>query len=212
MRRIFPALVLSLSLSAVAPARAAGSGPAEIDLTWFSIANWYMKIGPLRIMMDGYITRVPNGIFVRSTQFPADQFAFTSQPWPVDTAAVKRVHDVLTADGRLDYILAGHSHFDHTYDTATWAALSGAPIIGGLSTCYQATAQGLPASQCMVVSGSWTRGEGERLDLGHGVTVRVVRFNHSGNNSNPIQHFGRELSGPPPIVNGGFRAGVGPGG
>src|SRR6266436_4496795 len=51
----------------------------------------------------------------------------------------------------------------------------------------------------------------ERLDLGNGVTVRVVRFNHSGNNTNPIQHFARELSAPPtpdPVL-GGFRGGVG---
>jgi len=208
MRRLLPALAVVFLISGSEPARAAGSGPAEIDLTWFSIANWYFKIGPVRIVMDGYITRVPNNIFVRSTQFPADQFAFTSQPWPVDGAAVKRVHDALTADGRLDYVLAGHSHFDHTYDSATWAALSGAQLIGGLSTCYQAQAQGLPTSQCTVVSGSWVRGEGERLDLGHGITVRVVRFNHSGNASNPFQHFGRELSGPPVAVNGGWRAGV----
>jgi hypothetical protein len=209
MRRIFPAIAIALLISGSEPARAAGQGPAEVDLTWFSIANWYFKIGPVRIVMDGYITRVPNNIFVRSQQFPADQFAFTSQPWPVDTAAVKRVHDALTADGRLDYVLAGHSHFDHTYDSATWAALSGAQLIGGQSTCYQAQAQGLPTGQCTVVSGSWVRGEGERLDLGHGITVRVVRFNHSGNNSNPIQHFGRELAGPPTAVNGGWRAGVG---
>ena len=53
--------------------------------------------------------------------------------------------------------------------------------------------------------------DGERLDLGKGVTVRVVRFNHSGNASNPVQHFARELSAPPvpdPVLSG-FHAGVG---
>ena len=43
------------------------------------------------------------------------------------------------------------------------------------------------------------------------MTIRVVRYNHSGNNTNPIQHFARELSAPPvpDPVTGGFRAGVG---
>ena len=52
---------------------------------------------------------------------------------------------------------------------------------------------------------------GEKIRLADGVTVRIVRFNHSGNSSNPIQHNPKELSGPPvpdPIT-GGFRAGVG---
>src|SRR5215470_14046911 len=41
--------------------------------------------------------------------------------------------------------------------------------------------------------------------------MRVVRYNHSGNDTNPIQHFARELSGPPvpDPVTGGLRAGVG---
>jgi hypothetical protein len=77
-------------------------------------------------------------------------------------------------------------------------------MIGGRSSCMQAAAQGVPAAQCKVVNG------GEKIDLGHGVTVRIVRFNHSGDGSNPIQHFARELYDPPtPDANGGLRAGVG---
>jgi hypothetical protein len=38
----------------------------------------------------------------------------------------------------------------------------------------------------------------------------VVRFNHSGDTSNPLQHFARELYDPPvPDASGGLRAGVG---
>jgi L-ascorbate metabolism protein UlaG (beta-lactamase superfamily) len=217
MSRFSSAIALALLLSAL-PSQAKESGREEekeskrdaVELTWMSIANWYFKVGPLRIVMDGYITRVPQRIFVRSQQFPADQYAFTSEPWSSNATDVLRVRYALEAEGRLDYVLAGHSHFDHTYDTALWAALTGAEIIGGHSTCLQARSQGLPASQCTEVSGSWVTGHGERLQLAKGVTVRVVRFNHSGNASNPFQHFGRELSGPPTpdAATGGFRAGV----
>ena len=181
-------------------------GPDDVEMTWMSIANWYFKIGDLRIVMDGYITRVPGPpFFVPSPQFPADQFATTLGPRTVELGSVLRVVRALPAHGRLDYLLTGHSHFDHSWDTPTWSRYTGAPIIGGLSTCLQAQAQGLPRRQCRVVNG------GERIRLGKGVTMRVVRFNHSGNDTNPIQHFARELSAPPTPdpVTGGLRAGVG---
>ncbi len=208
MKRLTTLLALAF-LAAGLPAQAA---PHEVELTWFSIANWYFKFDNTRVIMDGYITRVPQSVFRPAPGFPADQFAFTTAPIPVNVPAVQRVHDVLAANGRIDVVLAGHSHFDHTYDTPTWAVITGAPMIGGLSTCLQAKAQGIPDSQCRIVSGSWTHGNtGERIQIANGVTMRVVRFNHSGNASNPIQHFARELSAPPvpDPVNGGWRAGVG---
>ena len=93
-----------------------------------SIANWYFKLGDLRIIMDGYIARVPGPpFFFAPPGFPADQFAFTQGPRTVDVASVTRVRDALSANGKLDYLLAGHSHFDHTWDTPTWSKLTGAP-------------------------------------------------------------------------------------
>lgn len=181
-------------------------GPADIEFTWMSIANWYFKIGDMRILMDGYISRVPGPpFFVPSTQFPNDMYATTLGPRTVEVGSILRVLAAMPEHGRLDYLLAGHSHFDHSWDTPTWSKLTGAPIIGGLSTCYQAQTQGVRNRQCKVVNG------GEAIKLGKGVTMRVVRFNHSGNDTNPIQHFARELSGPPTPdpVTGGLRAGVG---
>jgi hypothetical protein len=58
-----------------------------------------------------------------------------------------------------------------------WARETGAQIIGARSTCFQAIAQGIPASRCTIVEG------GEVLDLGKSVTVRVVRWNHWGDPS-----------------------------
>jgi hypothetical protein len=178
----------------------------DVELTWMSIANWYFKIGDVRIVMDGYITRVPGPpFFVPSPQFPNDLYATTLGPRTVEVGSIERVIDALPVGGRLDYVLTGHSHFDHSWDAPTWAKLTGAPLIGGLSTCYQAEAQGLPRGRCRPVDG------GEVIGLGRGVTMRVVRFNHSGNDANPIQHFARELNGPPvpDPATSGLRAGVG---
>jgi len=175
-------------------------------MTWMSIANWYFEFGDTRVIMDGYVTRVPGPpFFVRSPQFPQDMFATTTGPYGVDVDSVTRVWNALAPNGKVKAIFARHSHFDHTWDVPLWSKLTNAIIIGGISTCYQAIAQGVPEAKCKNVQG------GEKIRLADGVTVRIVRFNHSGNSSNPIQHNPKELSGPPvpdPIT-GGFRAGVG---
>ena len=212
MKHLAKRVVLLLALiAAAAPARADSDShhgedrddrPPSVELTWMSIANWYFKFGDLRIMMDGYFTRVPGPPFFFGG---GGGFKNTIAPFPVNVPSILRVSEALDAGGSLDYVIAGHSHFDHTFDTATWSALSHAPIIGGLSTCLQAQAEGLPASQCINVKG------GERLRLTDDVTMYVVRWNHSGSHAaNPEQHDPVELSAPPipDPVNGGLRGGV----
>ena len=181
------------------------AAPPTVEMTWMSIANWYFKIGDRRIVMDGYITRVPESLFVASPVFPKDMYTYTKGPYGVDTAAITRVKNAMLGNDRLDLLLAGHAHWDHSWDTPAWSRLTGAPMVGSLSACLQGEAQGVPRDACRVVGG------GERFDLGSGVTMRVVRWNHSGDNTNPIQHFARELYRPPvpDAATGGLRAGVG---
>lgn len=104
MNRTLLSLACAACLSASAqPGLAAPAGPHEIEITWMSIANWYFKLGDLRIVMDGYITRVPGPpFFVASPQFPADQFAYTQGPYTVDFASVLAVKEALPAAGKLD--------------------------------------------------------------------------------------------------------------
>jgi L-ascorbate metabolism protein UlaG (beta-lactamase superfamily) len=188
-----------------APLALAADAP-EIEMTWMSIASWYFKIGDLRIVLDGYVSRVPGPpFFYAPKSYPNDRYAYTKAPAVVEVTSVTKVRDAMLGSAKLDYLLSGHSHFDHSWDTPAWAKLTSAVMIGGLSSCYQAVAQGVAPGQCRVVNG------GEKIDMGHGVTVRVVRFNHSGDASNPIQHFARELYDPPrpDTATGGLRAGVG---
>ncbi len=184
---------------------AANAAPPSVEMTWMSIANWYFKIGDKRIVMDGYISRLPQSLFTPSPTYANDLYAYTKEPALVDVAAITKVRDAMLGANKLDLLLAGHSHWDHSWDTPTWATLTGAPMIGGLSSCMQAATQGVAASQCRSVSG------GEKISLGNGITMRVVRWNHSGDASNPIQHFARELYRPPipDAATGGLRAGVG---
>lgn len=178
--------------------------PVRVELTWMSIANWDMKVGDKRLLMDAYISRLPNSIFYPPPGYPNDMYAYTKSAQGVDMDSIRKVRDAEVGGDKVDYLLVGHAHWDHSWDSPSWAKLTGAQMIGGASACLQAVAQGVAQAQCRSVSG------GEKIDLGGGVTMRVVRFNHSGDASNPIQHFARELYRPPvPDASGGFHAGVG---
>jgi hypothetical protein len=200
-RNLIAAALIACSIGAAA----APDTPPTVEMTWMSIANWYFKIGDKRILMDAYITRVPEAAFYPSPTYPNDLYTYTKAPYGIDRPSITRVRDAMIGTDKLDYLLVGHSHFDHSWDTPTWSTMTGAPLIGGASSCMQATAQGVAADQCRSVSG------GEKISLGDGIVMRVVRFNHSGDASNPIQHFARELYRPPvpDAATGGYRAGVG---
>jgi hypothetical protein len=204
MNRRISALAFAVLAAAFAAPAALAQTP-RVELTWMSIANWDLKIGDKRIWMDAYFTRLPQASFYPPPGIPNDLYAYTRAPQGVDMESIRKVRDAALGGDKLDLLLVGHSHWDHSWDSPAWARLTGAPMIGGASSCLQALAQGVPAVQCRSVSG------GEKFALGDGITMRVVRFNHSGDASNPIQHFARELYRPPvpDPATGGLRAGVG---
>jgi hypothetical protein len=192
------ACACSSAAPAAARASTGGSVPA-LDVTWLSVTNLHLRVGALGILVDGYLSRVPQSTFL------APDLLRTRAASRPDSALVARVLATIGGPGAVNVMLSGHSHFDHAFDTAVWAKLTGAPIYGPRSTCLQALAQDVPASQCTTVQG------GERLTLGWGVTVRVVRWNHSGDPAvNPGQHNPSELDRVPTRdpATGGLRAGL----
>jgi L-ascorbate metabolism protein UlaG (beta-lactamase superfamily) len=176
--------------------------PSEVRMTWFGVANWTFKIGDLNIMMDGYMTRIPQDYFYGG----GGGLAYTKAPWPIDTASVSKIDRVLSAapGSPVNLLLTGHSHFDHSFDTAYWASLTKATIVGSRTTCYQVQAHGISSDQCKSVYG------GETIRLNKYVTMRVVRWNHSGSHElNPEQHDPIELQQvPTPDANGNLKGGV----
>ena len=190
---------VAIALCVIAPVRAAG--PSYVDMTWMSISNMYYELGPLRILTDGYFTRLPQSEFFGG----GGGLATTRRAFKPDVNAVKRVLAALGGPSSVNLLLTGHSHFDHSFDTATWSQLTGARIIGAKTTCFQAMAENIPANRCTAVDG------GEKIALAEGVTMRVVRWNHSGDPAtNPEQHNPVELEATPrqDPQTGGLRAGV----
>ncbi len=181
-----------------APERAAA--PDHVSITWLSVTNIYYELGPLHVLTDGYITRIPRTEFFGG----GGGYAFTHHPHTPDAAAVTRVMNALGGARSVDLLFTGHSHWDHSFDTATWAKLTGAPILGSKTTCLEAIAQGIPVERCQALYG------GETIELSPGVTVRVVRWNHSGDLNNPEQHNPVELCNQPQLdaESGGLHAGV----
>jgi hypothetical protein len=179
----------------------AAAGPSFVDITWFSISNMYYELGPLKIVTDGYITRIPQSAFFGG----GGGLANTRQAFVPDVAGVTRVMNAFGGPSSVNLLLTGHSHFDHSFDTATWSRLTGAHIIGSKTTCLQTIAQKIPSDRCRAVIGR------EVIHLADGVTMRVVRWNHSGDpKQNPEQHNPSELQGAPvpDAATGGLRAGV----
>jgi hypothetical protein len=134
------------AVCAIAPLRAAG--PSYVDMTWMSISNIYYEIGSLRILTDGYITRLPQRAFSGG----GGGLAATSQAFAPDVAAVTRVLTAIGGPASVNLLLTGHSHFDHSFDTATWSRLTTARIIGSETTCLQAIAQHIAPGRCRAVS------------------------------------------------------------
>jgi L-ascorbate metabolism protein UlaG (beta-lactamase superfamily) len=121
--------------------------PATLD--WYGCATFRLTFedGPV-VFLDAYIDRVPGA-------------AGPNPPLRAD--------DVTEAD----WIVVGHSHFDHLWGAERIAQRTGATIIGSHETVRVMENQGVPLSQLMAVAG------GERIRLSDDVTVSVYPSLHS---------------------------------
>jgi L-ascorbate metabolism protein UlaG (beta-lactamase superfamily) len=197
-RRATFILIALIALGAFGPAFPAKT--SHVDMTWMSISNMYYEINGAGILTDGYFTRIPQAAFYGG----GGGLANTRMAYKPDVDSVTRVLSALGGKEHIQLLLTGHSHFDHSFDTATWSKLTGARIVGSHTTCLQVVAQGIPAGRCHSVDG------GEKINIADGVTMRVVRWNHSGDTAtNPEQHNPVELTALPRLeADGGLHAGV----
>ena len=203
--RVVAVFVLLMGSSSLSPRPSAQAAP-RVRLTWVSVSTWLLEIGETRVLLDAFFTRPPDPLFR-----PGTGGAYTFEPKPSDRPTVERVLAALGINRHksLDYILSGHSHYDHSLDIPLVAEITGAKVIGPRSTCLQMIAEGLPSTQCTTVDG------GEVFTLGQSpstkTSLHVIHSDHSGN-ATSILHVPRELAivptVVPPTTAGGLHVGV----
>lgn len=118
----------------------------SVTLDWLGCATFRLSIDGLVVFLDAYIDRVPS----------AAQTGMTTED----------VHQA-------DWIVVGHSHFDHLYGAERIAKATGATIIGSYESIRIMAAQGVQEDQLMPVAG------GENIQLAPQVTVNVYPSQHS---------------------------------
>ncbi len=115
-------------------------------LDWMGCATFRLTLGDMVVMLDAYIDRVPSAAPTGIT--------------------VDAIHTA-------DWIVVGHSHFDHLYGAERIAKATGAKIIGSYESIRIMAAQGVPEEQLLPVAG------GEKIRLSPDITVDVYPSQHS---------------------------------
>ncbi len=118
----------------------------KITLEWLGTATFRLTIGDLVLFLDAYMDRVP-----------------AAPPVGLRVAAVSLA----------DFVLVGHSHFDHLAGAEVIAANTGAKIIASNESCRVMLERGVPRQRLLPSQG------GERHRLADGVTVRVFPSLHA---------------------------------
>jgi hypothetical protein len=116
-------------------------------LDWFGCTTFRLRTWRgVTIFLDAYLDRVPS----------AQQSGFG-------------VYDVTEAD----WILIGHSHFEHLYGAERIAVRTGAKVVGSYESIRILAEAGVPERQLIPVAG------GERIELDRLVALRVLPSMHS---------------------------------
>jgi L-ascorbate metabolism protein UlaG (beta-lactamase superfamily) len=117
-----------------------------VTLDWLGTATFRLTIDGLVLYLDTYMERVS-----------------TAPPTGLSCAEVTQA----------DFVLVGHSHFDHLAGAEVIAQRTGARIIGSFETCRVMREHDVPREQLVASQG------GERHQLADGVTVRVFPSIHT---------------------------------
>lgn len=115
-------------------------------LEWLGTATYRLTIGDLVVFLDAYMDRVP-----------------MAPPVGLSAGEVKKA----------DFVLVGHSHFDHLAGAEVIAANTGAKIICSNESCRVMRERGVVGAQLLPSQG------GERHRLADGVNVRVFPSLHA---------------------------------
>lgn len=118
-------------------AKPAPSGSA-LTVTWLGVATLLIDDGKTQIMTDGFVSRPPLLDLLLQRPIEADKEAI---------AEAINAHQI----DRLAAIMPVHSHYDHAIDTADFARLAGADVLGSATTANIARSSGLDESRIKMI-------------------------------------------------------------
>jgi L-ascorbate metabolism protein UlaG (beta-lactamase superfamily) len=121
-----------------------GAVPTTLD--WYGCATFRLRTAGLTVFLDAYIDRAPGAAGTGLTADDIDE---------------------------CDWIVIGHSHFDHVWGAERIAARTDARVIASYETVRILERAGVPVDRMLCVAG------GERIDLGGGLYVSVYPSLHS---------------------------------
>jgi L-ascorbate metabolism protein UlaG (beta-lactamase superfamily) len=121
--------------------------PVKVTIDWLGVSTFRLVVGDTTLLLDAYVDRVP-----------------AAPPVGITVADIRRA----------DYVMIGHSHFDHLWGAERIARQTGAVVIGSHESVRLLNDKdGIPEEQLLAVAG------GEPIDLAPGVRVRVFPSLHS---------------------------------
>lgn len=115
-------------------------------LDWYGCATFALRTAELTIFLDAYVDRAGNAPGTGRTAADVDE---------------------------CDWIVVGHSHFDHLYGAERIARNTGARIVGSYETVRVMEQAGVPVDQMICVAG------GETVALSDDVRVTAYPSQHS---------------------------------
>ncbi|HEU0015319.1 MAG TPA: MBL fold metallo-hydrolase [Longimicrobium sp.] len=118
-----------------------GQEPSTGDLTVHFLGTsslLFRDAGGTSILMDGFVSR------------PGKLRVVPGLPIEPSCARIRQVRDRLRIDS-LSAVFVGHSHYDHAMDAPVWAQMTGATLLGSLSTRMLARGIGLAPGQDILV-------------------------------------------------------------
>ena len=118
----------------------------RVSLEWLGVSTYRLVVDELVIFLDAYIDRNP-----------------LAPPVGIQVVDVQRA----------DYVLVGHSHFDHLWGAERIAHQTGATIVGSHESVRLMEMEEVPDEHLVAVAG------GERIRLSDSVSVRVFPSQHS---------------------------------
>src|SRR5262245_50944391 len=117
----------------------------DATLDWFGCATFRLHVAGLTIFLDAYIDRAANA---PGTGLTADDI------------------------DECDWIIVGHSHFDHLWGAERIMGRTDATLIASYESVRMMEQAGVPAERMICVAG------GETVDLGNDVRVEIFPSQH----------------------------------